>query len=55
MAEAWKKFKRNGENISVHWGPVKFFELAIWSDENGWAWKEEKLERLGVASVGSMR
>ena len=55
MAEAWKKFKRNGEYIDVHWGPVKFFELAIWSDERGWAWNSAKLERLAGACVGSAR
>lgn len=53
MAESWKKFKRNGEFIDVHWGPVKFFELGIWSDERGWAWNQQKLDSLAGASVGS--
>jgi hypothetical protein len=55
MAESWKKFKRNGEFIDVHWGPVKFFELGIWSDERGWAWNQQKLDSLAGASVGSRK
>jgi hypothetical protein len=53
MAEAWKSFQANSEYIDVHWGPVNFFKLGIWSNARGWAWNEAKLERRRAASVGS--
>jgi hypothetical protein len=53
MAEAWKKFKRNGENIVTHWSPVNFFALGIWDDERAWGWDRKKLELERGARVGS--
>jgi len=55
MAEAWKSFQANGEFIDVHWGPVNFIKMGIWSDSRGWAWNEDKLERRRGARVGSAR
>jgi hypothetical protein len=53
MADAWKIYVENGEYLRIQYGPVKFFELAIWKDQRGWAWDEEKLERRKNARVGS--
>ncbi len=43
MAQAWQRYQANGALMSIHYGPVKFFELGIWRDERGWPWDQAAL------------
>lgn len=41
MAERWRLFVVSGDQVEVHWTPVKFFKFGYWRDTRGWAWKRK--------------
>jgi hypothetical protein len=56
MIAAWKKYVLQGELLSAHYGPDKFFADGHWRDSRGWNWNAVEIERrnqLAGAHVGS--
>lgn len=55
MIAAWNRFNQLKQLMRYPYGPVKFFELGIWRNEDRWPWNEELLRERAQASVGSAR
>lgn len=55
MMAAWREQGKHSDLLKVNYGPVKFFCLGIWKNQNQWHWDESALRLAREARMGGMR